>query len=61
MPKIFFMVMTSSVTLQGGLKFGPLYSFINEIKTFYKKTKINKDIMIKLAVHMYHGAVSILI
>ena len=27
-------MMTSSMTSQGGLKFGPLYSFINEITTF---------------------------
>ena len=27
--KVFFMMMTSSMTSQGGLKDGPLYSFIN--------------------------------
>ena len=35
----FFMVMTSSMTSQGGLKVGPLYSFINEIITFFMITK----------------------
>ena len=34
--KVFFMMMTS-ITLQGSLKVGPLYSFINEITTFFKK------------------------
>ena len=33
------MMMTSSMTLQGGLKVGPLYSFINEIMTFFMITK----------------------
>ena len=33
--KIFFMMMTS----QGGLEFGPLYSFMNEIATFFMITK----------------------
>ena len=28
-------MMTSSMTSQGGLKVGPLYSFINEIITFF--------------------------
>ena len=32
--KSIFMMMTSSMTSQGGLKVGPLYSFINEITTF---------------------------
>ena len=31
--------MTSSMTSQGGLKIGPLYSFINEIITFFMITK----------------------
>ena len=31
--------MTSSMTSQGGLKVGPLYSFINEIITFFMITK----------------------
>ena len=34
-----FMMMTSSMTSQGGLKVGPLYSFINEITTFFMITK----------------------
>ena len=38
-PKNIFMMMMSSMTSQGGLKVGPLYSFINEIKTFYMITK----------------------
>ena len=33
------MMMTSSMTSQGGLKVGPLYSFINEISTFFMITK----------------------
>ena len=36
--KKIFMMMTSSMTSQGGLKAGPLYSFINEI-TFFMMTK----------------------
>ena len=32
--KSIFMMMTSSMTSQGGLKVGPLYSFIYEITTF---------------------------
>ena len=34
-----FMMMTSSMTSHGGLKVGPLYSFINEITTFFMITK----------------------
>ena len=30
-----FMMMTSYMKSQGGLKVGPLYSFINEITTFF--------------------------
>ena len=37
--KIFFMMMTSSMTSQRGLKVGPLYSFINGITTFFFITK----------------------
>ena len=37
--KTFFMMMTSSMTSQGGLRVGPLYSFINEITTFFMITK----------------------
>ena len=32
-------MMTSSMASQGGLKVGPLYSFINEITTFFMITK----------------------
>ena len=32
--KSIFMMMTSSMTSQGGFKFGPLYSFIYEITAF---------------------------
>ena len=32
-------MMTSSMTSQGGLEFGPLYSFINEITSFFMITK----------------------
>ena len=42
--KSFFMIMTSSMTSQGGLKVGPLYSFINEITTFFMITKIRAKI-----------------
>ena len=37
--KSIFMMMTSSMTSQGGLKFGPIYSFINEITIFFMITK----------------------
>ena len=37
--KSIFMMMTSSMTSQGDLKVGPLYSFINEITTFFMITK----------------------
>ena len=37
--KFFFMMMTSSMTSQGGLKVGPLYSFINGITKFFFITK----------------------
>ena len=37
--KSIFMMMTSSMTSQGGLKVGPLYSIINEITTFFMITK----------------------
>ena len=33
--KSIFMMMTSSMTSQGGLKIHPLYSFIYEITTFF--------------------------
>ena len=37
--KSIFMMMTSSMTSQGGLKVGPLYTFIYEITTFFMITK----------------------
>ena len=37
--KVFFMMMTSSMTSKGSLKVGPLYSFINEITTFFMITR----------------------
>ena len=37
--KSIFMMMTSSMTSQGGLKVGPLYSYMNEIVTFIMITK----------------------
>ena len=47
-------MMTSSMTSQGGLIAGPLYSFINEITTFFIITKkTSKHIIIKLPVHRY--------
>ena len=39
-----FMMMTSSMTSQGGLKVGPLYSFINEMTTFFMITKKQANI-----------------
>ena len=39
-----FMMMTSSMTSQGGLKVGPLYSFIYEITTFFMITKQRANI-----------------
>ena len=36
--KSIFMMMTSSMTSQGGLNVGPLYSFVNEITTFFMIT-----------------------
>ena len=37
--KSIFMMLTSLMTSQGGLRVGPLYSFINEIITFFMNTK----------------------
>ena len=37
--KSIFMMMTSSMTSQGGLKVVPQYSFINQITTFFMITK----------------------
>ena len=37
--KSIFVMMTSSITSYGGLKVRPLYSFINEITTFFMITK----------------------
>ena len=37
--KVFYMMITSSMTSQGGLKVGSLYPFINEITTFFMITK----------------------
>ena len=44
--KSIFTMMTSSMTSQGGLKVGPLYSFINEITTFFMITKKRDEITI---------------
>ena len=43
--KSIFMMMTSSMTSQGGLKVGPLYSFIYEITTFFMITKQRAKIL----------------
>ena len=60
--KVFLMMMTSSMTSQGGLQFGPLYSFINEITTFFmittKRAKISSlnflcISIIRLWLHLY--------
>ena len=37
--KVFVMMLTSLMTSQGGLRVGPLYSFINETATFFMITK----------------------
>ena len=37
--RVFFMMMTSSMTSRDGLEFGPIYYFINEITTFFMITK----------------------
>ena len=59
---IFVMMMMSSMTSQGGLKAGPIYSFINEITTFFMVTKkTSKDIIIKLPVHRYHEIMATII
>ena len=42
--KSIFMMMTSSMTSQGGHKVGPLYSFIYEITTFFMITKQRANI-----------------
>ena len=42
---LFFKMMTSSMTSQGGLKVGPLYSFINKITTFFMITKKRAKIL----------------
>ena len=42
--KVFFVMMTSSMTSQGGLEFGPPYSFINEITTFFMITQRRANI-----------------
>ena len=43
--KSIFKMMTSSMTSQGGLKVGPLYSFIYEITTFFMITKQRAKIL----------------
>ena len=47
--KSIFMMMTSSMTSQGGLKVDPLYSFINEITTFFMITKQRAKIPLPFA------------
>ena len=60
--KSIFMMMTSSITSQGGLKVGPLYSYMNEIVTFFMITKQQAKIsslnflcicIIRLWLHFY--------
>ena len=53
----FFMMMTSTITSQGGFNVVSLYSPIHEIRTFYDNSKANKDIIITLPVHMYYGTI----
>ena len=43
--KSFFVMMTSSITSQAGLKIGPLCSFINEIITFFMISKQRAKIL----------------
>ena len=53
--KVFFMMMTSLMTSQGGLKVGPLYSYINEIPTILMiPKKTSWYIIFKLPVHMHN-------
>ena len=60
--KVFFVMMTSSMTSQGGLKVGPLYSFINEITAFFMITQNRAKIsplnflcisIVRLWLHLY--------
>ena len=52
-------MMTSPMTSQGGLKVGPLYSFINEITTFFRsKAQISEIPMIILLVYSTSGITS---
>ena len=54
-PKSYFHDDDVSMTSQGGLEFGPLYFFINEITIFFIiANKTSKDIIIKLPLHQYH-------
>ena len=55
--KSIFMMMTSSMAPQGGLKVGPLYS----LYFFHDNLKTSKDIIIKLPVHRYHELITIII
>ena len=61
--KTIFMMMTSSMTSQDGLKVGPLYSFIYKWNNniFHDNSKTSKDIIIKLPVHMYHDIMTTII
>ena len=52
--KVFFVVMTSSMTSQGDLKVAPLCSLYKwNMNIFRDNWKTNKGIIIKLGVHMY--------
>ena len=55
--KLFFMVMTSSMMSQGGFKFGPLHSLIDEIRTHFvitsKRASINLLYMFMLGLWLY--------
>ena len=54
--KVFFMMMTSPMTSQDGLKVDPLYSLINEITSFFMVT--SKYIISKLPVRRYQEIMS---
>ena len=60
--KSIFMMMTSSMTSQGGLKVDHLYSFMNEMTTFFVITKKRaRFLIIKLPVHRYHEIMTTII
>ena len=62
MPKKYFHDDDVIDDVTGSPQIGPLYSFINEITTFFMITKrTSKDIIIKLPVHRYHEIMTTII